>query len=178
MQITKANRAYLALALVAASLGAAMLLTYQNLRINLSPSMPYGLWWVSENRTPARGDFVSLCLPPEASRFAFERGYIGQGTCPDQHESLLKPVAAVAGDVVIVTNDGVKVNGVMLANSAPFGHDTEGRPMMIVAPGQYVVDPGMVWVIAGHDPRSYDSRYFGPLKTSTINGTASALLVK
>jgi conjugative transfer signal peptidase TraF len=178
MNLSRSNRTFLGLGIIAASLGAAMLLTYQNLRINLSPSMPYGLWWISENKEPKRGDFVTLCLPGEAGALAFERGYIGQGGCPDSHEALLKPVAAVGGDVVRVTADGVTVNGVALANSAPFRSDTEGRAMSSIPPGQYVVDVGMIWVIAGHDPRSYDSRYFGPIATATITGTARALLTQ
>ena len=92
--------------------------------------------------------------------------------------ALFEAVAAVAGDVVTVTAGGIRVNGEPLANSAPFRNDTEGRPMTAFPAGEYAVDAGMVWVVAGHDPRSYDSRYFGPVATAAITGTARALLIR
>jgi len=174
--MTARRNSFVILAAIAVALGAAMAFTHRNLRINLSASMPHGLWWVSDSAAPRRGDYVTLCLPGEPGRIAFTRGYITRGACPDEMEPLLKPVAAVAGDVVTVTADGIRVNGEPLANSAPFRNDTEGRPMTVFPPGEYVVDTGMVWVIASHDQRSYDSRYFGPIPTATITGTASALL--
>jgi conjugative transfer signal peptidase TraF len=172
------KRSFLALSGIAATIGAVMLVTYQNLRINLSESMPTGLYWVSDTEKPVRGDFVTICLPGEAGRMAFERGYIGHGKCPDDHAPLLKPVVAVEGDFVTVEPDGVKVNGQLLANSAPFRSDTEGRPMSVVQYGRYGVEPGTIWVIAGHDSRSYDSRYFGAVPLAAITGTARALLVQ
>jgi conjugative transfer signal peptidase TraF len=172
------RRSFAILAAVALTLGGAMALTHRNLRLNLSASMPYGLWWVSDSAAPRRGDYVTLCLPGEPGRIALTRGYIGRGDCPDEAEPLLKPVAAVAGDVVTVTAGGIRVNGEPLANSAPFRTDTEGRPMTAFPAGEYAVDAGMVWVVAGHDPRSYDSRYFGPVATAAITGTARALLIR
>jgi conjugative transfer signal peptidase TraF len=176
--MTARQRSFVILAGIAVTLGVAMAFTHRNLRINLSASMPYGLWWVSDGAAPRRGDYVTLCLPGEPGRIAFTRGYIARGGCPDELEPLLKPVAAVAGDVVTVTADGIRVNGEPLTNSAPFRNDTEGRPMTIFPPGEYAVDAGMVWVIAGHDARSYDSRYFGPVATAAITGTARALLIR
>lgn len=172
------QRSFAILAAVAITLGGAMALSHRNLRLNLSASMPYGLWWVSDSAAPGRGDYVTLCLPGEPGRVALTRGYIGRGDCPDEAEPLLKPVAAVAGDVVTVTAGGIRVNGEPLANSAPFRNDTEGRPMTAFPAGEYAVDAGMVWVVAGHDPRSYDSRYFGPVATAAITGTARALLIR
>ncbi|MGF7213164.1 conjugative transfer signal peptidase TraF [Skermanella aerolata] len=172
------RRSFAILAAVAVMLGGAMALTHRNLRLNLSASMPYGLWWVSDSAAPRRGDYVTLCLLGEPGRIALTRGYIGHGGCPDEAEPLLKPVAAVAGDLVTVTAGGIRVNGEPLANSAPFRNDTEGRPMTAFPAGEYAVDAGMVWVVAGHDPRSYDSRYFGPVATAAITGTARALLIR
>lgn len=166
---------FLGLAIVAACLGVAMILTAQNLRLNLSTSMPKGLWWVTADSQPRRGDFVTICLPGDAGRLALARGYITRGMCADELEPILKPVVAVAGDVVIVSEVGIKVNDVVLTNSAPFLNDTEGRPMTVFPTGQYVVEPGMIWVVAGHDPRSYDSRYFGPVETAAVTGTARAV---
>ncbi len=50
----------------------------------------------------ARGDIVSICPPDTAVfRAARARGYVPYGRCPGGYEPLLKPVAAIAGDIVI-----------------------------------------------------------------------------
>ena len=87
------RRSFAILAAIAITLGGAMALSHRNLRLNLSASMPYGLWWVSDSAAPRRGDYVTLCLPGEPGRIAFTRGYIAHGGCPDELEPLLKPVA-------------------------------------------------------------------------------------
>jgi type IV secretory pathway protease TraF len=46
-----------------------------------------------------------------------------------------------------------------------------------VPPGNYVVRQDSVWVVSGHDPRSYDSRYWGPLPVNAITGRAVPVLI-
>ncbi len=50
--------------------------------------------------------------------------------------------------------------------------------MQAIAPGVYRVAAHQVWVIASHDPRSYDSRYIGPIPTASITGSARPLFVR
>ena len=68
-------------------------------RINTTPSMPVGLWVVS-GKSASRGAIVLACLTGPAATEGKARGYVGPGSCPDHAEPLVKPVAAVAGDVV------------------------------------------------------------------------------
>jgi type IV secretory pathway protease TraF len=37
--------------------------------------------------------------------------------------------------------------------------------------------PGQVWLLSGHDPRSFDSRYFGAIPTANVRGVARPLWV-
>jgi conjugative transfer signal peptidase TraF len=145
---------------------------------NASPSMPVGVWQVGPMKRPiTRGDIVVLCLPPAASALGLQRGYVLPGDCPTGSEKLLKPAAAVPGDVVQVSDQGIAVNGVHLENSAPLPADDLGRPMTPVPAGTYTVSANDVWAISGHDPRSFDSRYYGPIPVQNLRGQARAVFV-
>lgn len=73
----------------------------------------------------------------------------------------MKPVVALAGDMVAVSSAGVTVNGQMLVRSEPLSRDGAGRPLPQAESGP--VGVGQVWVLSGHSERSFDSRYFGPI---------------
>ena len=149
------------------------------LRFNLTPSMPRGLWRVVVRDTPLRrGEVVVLC-PPDTGpvRLGAARGYIPAGRCPGGYEPLVKPIAAMAGDVVAVSPSGVTVNGQPVPGTAPLARDSAGRPLPAVPAGVYPVPPGDVWLLSGHDPRSFDSRYFGPAPVANVQGVARPLWV-
>jgi len=125
-----------------------------------------------------RGEFVTLCLPDTVPiREAAARGYIPTGNCPDGHEPLVKPIAAVAGDLVTVTPQGIAVDGQPVENTAQLAQDSAGRPLRPIPAGAYPVMPGQVWLLSGHDPRSFDSRYFGPIPAVNVRGVARPLWV-
>jgi conjugative transfer signal peptidase TraF len=160
-------------------LGTLLVADAAGLRVNTSASMPRGLWWVVASDAPLRrGDIVALCLPDTGpTREAVARGYVPAGTCPGAIEPLIKPLAAVAGDLVMVTPFGVAVDGNPVANSAALPHDSAGRALRPMPLGAYRVVPGEVWLLSGHDSRSFDSRYFGPVSVHAIRGLARPLWV-
>jgi conjugative transfer signal peptidase TraF len=142
-------------------------------RVNASPSMPQGLW-LETKMTPgkiARGDIVIACLPPDQ----FQRRYLGAGFCETGLEPVVKPVVAVAGDAVEVTDDGVSVNGYLLPDTAPRSIDGQGRPLLHTT-GFTVVSPGFVWLVVQR-PDSFDSRYIGPIPIPFIRGAATPIAV-
>ena len=149
------------------------------LRVNATASMPQGIWQVeAPGALIGRGEIVSVCLPQSpALNEAAERGYIPAGICRGGHEPLVKPVAAVAGDRVTVTALGIAVNGEPIAQSAPLDEDSAGRPLRPVPAGAYSVRTGEVWLLSGHDPRSFDSRYFGAVPVTNIQGVARPIWV-
>jgi conjugative transfer signal peptidase TraF len=81
---------------------------------------------------------------------------------------LLKPIAASEGDRVEASNAGISVNGRLLPNTAPRVRDSMGRPLDHYPFGTYVVQQGEVWVASSWNYKSFDSRYFGPVRLSMI----------
>jgi len=150
------------------------------LRINTTPSMPSGIWMIVSARTaPKRGDIVAVCLPDGAAlRQAMHRGYIAAGPCPDEAEPLVKPVATVGGDLVRVSANGISVNETPVANTAALTRDEAGRVLHPVPAGSYRVAADEVWLLSGHDPRSFDSRYFGAVPIADVLGVARPLWVR
>jgi len=163
-------------ALTALAAGAAMLGAKDHVRLNLTASMPVGLWWMTGTVEPRRGDAVMVCLPVDVAITAFLRGYIGAGDCAGDRESLLKPVAALFPDVVTVTAEGITVNQTPIPNSVAWPLDHEYRPLDAIPPGQYPVAPGTAWIVGSHDARSFDSRYFGAVPLSAMTATAHPIL--
>lgn len=135
------------------------------LRINASPSLPLGLYVTSSDPD---ANLVEFCPAEPFATLALSRGYRDPGACSDGGAPLLKPVVARAGDLVEVSAAGIAVNGHFLPNTAPLRTDTKGRPLTSWAPGRYIVQPGFAWVASSFSPRSFDSRYFGPVAISSI----------
>ena len=81
---------------------------------------------------------------------------------------LLKPIVAVAGDRVVLSSEGMRVNGRLLPKTAPLFHDVAGRSLHPWPFGTYVVEEGVVWVASTYNRGSYDSRYMGPISISQI----------
>jgi conjugative transfer signal peptidase TraF len=141
------------------------------LRFNVTASMPRGLWRAGAGEPIERGEIVTVCPPDRADiREAAQRGYIPTGVCSGGYEPLLKPVAAVAGDLVTVTPQGITVDGQLVANTAPLAEDEAGRKLHPIPVGAYRVAPGEVWLLSGHDQRSFDSRYFGSVTSRAVCG--------
>jgi conjugative transfer signal peptidase TraF len=137
--------------------------------INTTDSMPLGLWRQTTSQAAKPGDVVLLCLPETpATKLGQARGYIAPGSCPTGQEVLLKPIVATAGDVVTVSAGAISVNGQALANSGQLPHDSKGRPLPAFPAGTYRVPAGQVWLVSSHNPRSFDSRYFGPVPATVI----------
>ena len=142
------------------------------IRINHTPSLPIGIWRIEPLRgTPGPGQIVSFC-PPDTPvmREARERGYIGKGRCPGGYQPMLKPVAAIGGDTVSVAAHGITVNGDLITNSARLALGTHAN--LCLPEGTYQVETGQVWLLSSHHPRSFDSRYFGPVPIQVMIGRA------
>ena len=144
------------------------------IRLNTSPSLPFGLYRVT---TDTSAPLVEFCPMEPVASLANARGYRQAGSCPDGGTPLMKPIVARGGDIVDVTAAGVAVNGSQLRNSSALSRDTAGRPLTPWADGRYVVPAGMVWLISDYHPRSFDSRYFGPVSEALIKEHVRPLLV-
>lgn len=143
--------------------------------LNISGSAPQGVW-VADTTTEdsiKRGTWVAVCPPVlPVTKAAAELRRLPYGDCPVLDVApLLKPVRAVSGDVVRLQNGrNVTVNGVALPNTV------SKSDWMAWPDGEYTVKPGEVWLLSSYSDRSFDSRYFGPVKISEIQGAARPFL--
>lgn len=158
-----------------AGLSSVVVLARQNFVINVTDSLPPGLYSLNGNKTLLRDNLVVFCpaideqtvqylrLSDPATRFLRR--------CDQKIVSFTKPISAVEGDVVKVTAKSIFINGqhyVDLIASKKIPH---------VVPGTYTVKPGTVWVISKYNPLSFDSRYFGAISVNQILGNAKPLWV-
>jgi conjugative transfer signal peptidase TraF len=134
--------------------------------------MPIGLWSIGPIRFPlARGMIVSFCPPATASPTSAGSNY---SHCPNGLPPFLKPIVALPGDRISVSDQGVAVNGQPIEGTKRIGDVQTPR----IAIGEYRVPADHVWVVSNYHPRSFDSRYFGPVKMSGILGLAKPLLCR
>ena len=136
-----------------------------HLLCNVTRSLPLGLYWMNRGGAVGLHDVVAFPVPAAVRDLVRDRHYLMGGAL------LLKPVAAVAGDAICVAGDTVSVNGRPVASLR--SRDSEGRPLPRDARCG-PLSPGSVYVLA-HDPRSFDSRVFGPLDIHAIAATVTPL---
>ena len=126
--------------------------------VNESPSVPRGLYLRELGVSPARGDLVAVPQPPSA------RGYLGElGMPPDV--LLIKRVAAAAGDRVCRKGRMVQAAERRMAVRS---RDRRGIALSAWA-GCRRLAPDELFLL-GDTPASYDSRYFGPVRVSDVDG--------
>lgn len=136
-------------------------------RINVTQSLPLGIWQKTPDSKGAA--YVEFCLPEgQFAALVREREYTPHGTCPEGLAPLLKPVVAQAGDLVVITDKGLAVNGKPLLTEPIREHDSKGRPLPAMKPGSYPVPEKGLWVISTYHPRSLDSRYYGAISEASV----------
>lgn len=106
---------------------------------------------------------VLTTLPPEAAALAAQRGYL------PARVPLLKRVGAIAPQHVCVFDALVWIDGVPVAAVRPA--DRLGRPLPSW-PQCRQLRPGELFLLSSTNPASFDSRYFGPVRTSEVIGVA------
>lgn len=127
-------------------------------RLNYSASVPRGLYQ-AVGRPPAVGDLVLVCLPRGLAEEGLRAGHLGAraySACPGGVHPLLKIVAALEGDVVVVEERGLIVNGRRVLGWQRLWGEAVPLPRRVRIPR------GSVWLTGVH-PGSWDSRYFGPV---------------
>ena len=75
------------------------------------------------------------------------------------------------------TEQGIRINGRLIANSKSLVQRPAGRTLPSAGANDVIVAKGEVWVISSYNPLSFDSRYFGPVPISKIEGLARPLFV-
>jgi conjugative transfer signal peptidase TraF len=134
-------------------------------RVNRSDSLPgilYRIVPIKEGEAVNVGDRVLIDLSkifvqsnPVINQ-GVERGYVTR----EANQPMLKRVAGVPGDAVVIKDGFLSVNGettkMTIASQDSHGEKLSSYPTPITLP------PGWYWLTS--DPeRGFDSRYFGPL---------------
>jgi signal peptidase I len=119
-------------------------------RVNVTPSLPLGLYRLTPVHGPLRpGELVTFRLPVPLRLHRF----LG---------SFTKPVAGLPGDRVCVEGGQLRINGVH------YGPILATAPVHALQDGECItVGEGHVF-IASASPRSYDSRYFGAIPIAEV----------
>jgi conjugative transfer signal peptidase TraF len=144
----------------------------QPYRINLSPSVPTGIWKMKGKNAEESGDIRGEYVVVKASAhpgypLAVERGYLHDLT------PMLKRVAATEGDLVSYDEGerAVTVNGEYVPMTEVLSRDTEGR-LLPRASFPLILKKGEVW-LSSENIRGYDSRYFGPVSADLLRKAIS-----
>ena len=146
-------------------------------RVNVTSSFPPGVYWVVD-KVPERGDLVLFC-PPRRAVFdlAYERGYLQSGTCPSGYMRMLKRLAAITGDEVLIAPEGINVNGQWQARSQPLKVDPSGRRMPHSQSRQFQLAADEALLLSDYNRYSFDGRYFGTVPMSQVKEVIKPLLV-
>lgn len=127
--------------------------------------MPKGIYLQKQKMTIEGGDIVAVCLPIELRRFALNRGYISKGIYCQGTMPLIKKIMVVPGDKVLVRDDTIAVNHKSFVLKK-FKTDSLGRQLLPYPNGNYIANG--FWLLGTDNERSWDSRYFGEIKSSNI----------
>ena len=152
------------------------LLHYLNAWINVSSSLPIGIYLIKKNISdPQKGDLVLSCIPSFYANLAFERGYLTSGKCHNKIAPVGKYVAATAGDRVETTPEGIYINKKLIKNSQTQAKDALGREIFRQNINR-VLQANEI-LLLNEKKNSFDSRYFGVIDTSLLIGKLEALAV-
>lgn len=126
---------------------------------NRTASIPRG-WYRTRpiSGAPEKGDLVAVQVPAAVRALALERGYV------TERDELFKYVLAVPGDHVCLAHHSFSVNGTAVGQV--LATDRLGRPLPSWSFCGWV-PPNTFW-LGTHYPRSFDSRYFGPVNQDQI----------
>lgn len=140
-----------------------------NLVINVTASIPRGLYWSQEREHYRPGQLVSYQLPKQAQRLAVMRGYM-----TSMSTTTLKTIAAAGGDHVCISDTVFTINGATKGFVKQL--DTVGRRLphstlcrTLGADEVFLMNDG---------PWSFDSRYYGAVPSSRILGSLATLITE
>lgn len=167
-----------ALAIGVSVLASAVAARVTGLVVNSTPSEPLGIWRQTEPAQFSRGDMVLACPPRTPTmRVAVSRHYLPSGSCPGNLGTVMKQVVAVAGDVVEIRPDGLLINEVWFSHTHLATEDSEGRPLSSWGIGKHFLTGDDVFLASNFTPKSFDSRYFGPVPVSSIRARMKPVLI-
>jgi conjugative transfer signal peptidase TraF len=133
--------------------------------VNLTSSMPRGIYIEKKKTFLQQGDIIALCLPKQLRQFALQRGYVLRGFyCPQGTTPLIKEIIACPGDHVLLSDNYIQVNHISY-RIKKFDADYKRRHLTVYPNGHYQATG--YWLL-GRNEHSWDSCYFGEIKSKDI----------
>lgn len=146
-----------------------MFMYFKDYKLNVTPSLPVGIWRILPRDPLKRGDYVTFSAKWDT--IGISRGYHKRDT------PFLKKIAGVSGDVISRDAEGhYSVNGETLENVVFRKQDGSGRAAPDKFKYPYTLQDGQYFLISNH-LSGWDSRYFGPVPLHCIMGRAEPVLV-
>ncbi|HAU0967552.1 TPA: conjugative transfer signal peptidase TraF [Legionella pneumophila] len=159
-------------------LSAVILLMAIGFRINLTDSIPIGLYRITSINN-LKNNFVIFCPEDKpAFQLARDRGYIDSGLCPGGYGYLMKKIVAIKGDKISITDEGVFVNHQRISFSKPISTDGMNRPLPQWRTRDYQLKEDEILTMTNQSAWSFDSRYYGPVHMGQIKGMITPVWVK
>lgn len=131
---------------------------------NASPSVPIGLYWVKYD-APKLHDIALIDLPEPYKTLANQRKYLPNNL------PALKRIRGVSGDTICRIERIIWINGKSVSTAQL--SDIRGLRLPDWS-GCTTLDEDEVFLLSDH-PKSFDGRYFGPIKREFILGVAVPL---
>lgn len=153
--------------------GFTLLPSVLNLWINVSSSIPYGVY-KRVDKYPQKDDYILFCLEDELAKLSVERRYTTTGNCSFQSAPIGKRVVAAQGDLVKISKKGIEVNGKLLSKTRPSTYDLLERKMPEYSIHRYL--DNAEFVVASTKENSYDSRYFGIVRGEQVKGVIETII--
>lgn len=125
---------------------------------NASPSVPTGFYRRTD-ASPSPGAFVTVRAAAVSLDYARLRGFA------DANDRFIKRIAATSGDIVCAEGDTVTIGSFSLNRAS---HDSMGHTLPHWT-GCRALSADEVFLL-GDTPDSFDSRYWGPVAISAIDG--------
>lgn len=155
----------------------AYLLIVMGFRINLTDSIPVGLYRIT-HAGELKNAYVIFCPDNRpAFRLGLDRGYIDHGLSCGGYGYLMKKVVAIPGDIVTVTKSSVFVNQTPIPFSKPKLNDGFNRPLPQWRTTHYQLAKDELLTMTSQSEWSFDGRYYGLVRLSQIKGMLRPLWV-
>jgi conjugative transfer signal peptidase TraF len=89
---------------------------------------------------------------------------------------MMKRVLATGNDRIVLTDEGLRINGSLLLSSKPLKTDKAGRRMPRYSFNHYRLGKSELLLMSDVSPTSFDGRYFGPLEIGQVRGVIKPLV--
>ena len=151
--------------------------------INITASMPIGLYKKVNITSLEKGDIVSICLDNNKAKLAIQNSIIvANKQCNNGSQMLIKEIIATPNDQVEITNNdmNVTIGDIVYRYPAPrftFSPRTKEPVLTLIGTGKYKSTG--YWLYGSYDfKNSWDSRYFGEVAKENIINKLEPIFVR